>query len=251
MVGKLAGYRTIWIHPDGIANILSISHLKSKFRVTYDSHGSKQFIVRNSNGADQAFKQSAQGLLYIDMSLQNGMLFNTVGVVQVDNNHFRYSSHDYSKATLARKIQRTIGRPSTKQFICIVNENLLPNCPIKKNDILFAAIIFGEDIGALKDKTTWKKPKSVSLERSPDLLLQYKDVTVAVNIMFVNEVPYLTSTSRHIRFVTAEMIKNVKHETLMTALKQIVNAYKKGRFSVTVILADNQFECTQDGLTLY
>ena len=70
----------------------------------------------------------------------------------------------------------------------------------------------------------------MSLKRSnisPDLLLQFKDVTVAVDIMFVSKVPYLMSTSCHIRFVTAEMIKNVKHETLMTALKQIVNAYKR------------------------
>ena len=63
MVGELAGYVTVWFHPDGIASI------KSKFRVTYDSHGSNQFIVRNSNGAEQAFKQSVQGLFYIDMSM--------------------------------------------------------------------------------------------------------------------------------------------------------------------------------------
>jgi len=40
------------------------------------------------------------------MSMQKGMLFNTVEIVQLDNNHYRYSSRDYSKATLARKIQK-------------------------------------------------------------------------------------------------------------------------------------------------
>ena len=40
----------------------------------------------------------------------------------------------------------------------------------------------------------------------------------------------------------------MKHETLLTALKQIVNADKNGGFSVTVVLTDNRFECTQDGL---
>jgi len=126
MVGEIDGYGTVWFHPDGIANILSLSHIKSNFRVTYDSHGSNQFIVQNSVGAEQAIKQSVQGLFYIDMSLQKGMLFDTVGIVQLDNNHYMYSSHDYSKATLAHKIQRTIGRPNTLQFISIVNENLLP-----------------------------------------------------------------------------------------------------------------------------
>jgi len=61
LVGELAGYGTIWLHPAGKANILSISHLKSKFKVTYDSHSSNQFIGQNNNGAEKAFKQSAQG----------------------------------------------------------------------------------------------------------------------------------------------------------------------------------------------
>jgi len=56
-------------------------------------------LCQNCTGAEQAFKQSAQGLLNIAMSLQKGMLFNKVGVVQLDNNHYRYSSCDYSEAT--------------------------------------------------------------------------------------------------------------------------------------------------------
>jgi len=56
------------------------------------------------------------------------------------------------------------------------------------------------------------------------------------------------STLHHTRFVTAEMTNNMKRETLMTALKQVVNAYKKIGFSLTDVLADNHFECTRDGL---
>jgi len=40
------------------------------------------------------------------------------------------------------------------------------------------------------------------------------------------------------------MIKNVTHDTLMTSLKKVVDAYKKGGFTVTNLLADNQFEFT-------
>ena len=45
MVGKISGYGTVWFHPDGIANILSLSCIKSKFRVTCYRHSSNQFIV--------------------------------------------------------------------------------------------------------------------------------------------------------------------------------------------------------------
>jgi len=52
-------------------------------------------------------------------------------------------------------------------------------------------------------------------------------MTVTVDMMFVNNVPYLMSTSRHIRFVTAEMIKSMNFGMLMATLKPLVNAYRK------------------------
>jgi len=46
-------------------------------------------------------------------------------------------------------------------------------------------------------------------------------------MMFVNNVSYLMSTSHHIRFVTAEMIKSMNFGMLMATLKPLVNAYRK------------------------
>ena len=37
--GDLLGYGTVWFHPCGIANILSLSKLVYKYRVSYDSTG--------------------------------------------------------------------------------------------------------------------------------------------------------------------------------------------------------------------
>ena len=39
----------------------------------------------------------------------------------VDDNRIKYSQRDYSKAQLARKIQKSIGRPSTKTFLSIID----------------------------------------------------------------------------------------------------------------------------------
>ena len=36
MFGNLSGYGPLWYFPNGIANILSLSHVKEKFRVKYD-----------------------------------------------------------------------------------------------------------------------------------------------------------------------------------------------------------------------
>jgi hypothetical protein len=84
------------------------------------------------------------------------MLVNTVA-----HNKSKYTNIDYSRASLARKIQMTIGRPSTNDFLHIVKNNLLPNCPITSRDILAADDIFGPDIGSLKGKTTRSAPSKV------------------------------------------------------------------------------------------
>ena len=62
-----------------------------------------------------------------------------------------------------------------------------------------------------------------------------KDVYAAVDGIYVNKVSYLINTSQHIRFVTAEMIKNVKCET---------PCMQERRIQMTDVLADNQFTCT-------
>ena len=78
---------------------------------------------------------------------------------------------------------------------------------------------------------------------SSELVSKYKDVILAVDIMFDNKIPYLVSISRHIKFITVEMVKNQKQATLMVALKQILSTYQKGGYKIVDILADNQFEC--------
>jgi hypothetical protein len=43
-VGDLDGYGTVWYHPNGIANILSLSRVREHgYRVTYDSEDGNRF----------------------------------------------------------------------------------------------------------------------------------------------------------------------------------------------------------------
>ena len=45
MMGYLSGYGWVWYFPDGIANILSLSRVKDKYRVTFDSATDNCFHV--------------------------------------------------------------------------------------------------------------------------------------------------------------------------------------------------------------
>ena len=93
---------------------------------------------------------------------------------------------------------------------------MLPNCPINKSDIIRAEEILGPILGSLKGKTTRKTPSRVNITALDDLpnklLQQHKNVTLAIDIMYINKViPFIITTSRNIHFGIAEMIKNEKN----------------------------------------
>jgi len=152
IVGDLPGYSTVWYHPEGITNILSLDRIIEKgYHVTFDSKDSdKKFIVNKPNGGTPCiFTQSNCGLYYTDMKQSNV----TALVTTVEENKTKYSNHDYSHALLARNIQKLIGRPSTHDYLRIVDNNLLPNCPFTCRNIVAAEHVFGPDVGSLKGKT--------------------------------------------------------------------------------------------------
>ena len=248
LVGDLPGYGTVWYHPDGIANILSLSKVKEKYRVTFDSDINNQFIVHRPDGTQRIFQQSSRGLYFLDTSLTpqpvNGTK-DTVLVTTVADNASNFSNADYSQAVLARKLQKIIGRPTTRAFIYFIENNLLPNCPVNRRDVLRAEQIFGPDLGSLKGKTVRRQPPRVDVEEVTlpvTIKEHYQEVTLDCDIMFVNKIPFLMSISRHIRFGTAQHITNQQGTTIFNGIRAIHQVYLQRGFRIRNAFMDGQFE---------
>ncbi len=243
MVGELPGYGTVWYHPKGIANILSLARIKERgYQVTYDSHNGNLFRMKKPDGTVRVFKQSERGLFYMETSggAAGVTLINTVA-----DNRSNYTNRDYSRAVLARQIQKMIGRPSTRTFISIVENNLLPNCPITKRDIEAAEHIFGRDVGSLMGKTVRRQGPRVegfTVDIPAIIMNRYKNVILAGDIMFVNKIPFLMTVSRYIKFGTAVMIKNKSNKTILAQIKAIQKVYMRRGFVITTLLMDGGFE---------
>jgi len=75
----------------------------------------------------------------------------------VKNNSERYAHRQYIDAKNARNLQQTIGYPITKIFLAIVDNKLIPNLPVLREEILAAEAIFGPAVAALKGKIARKK----------------------------------------------------------------------------------------------
>lgn len=198
------------------------------------------FQIHKTNGTVCNFVQSMPGLYYMDVDEQGTTLINTVA-----DNKNKYTNSDYSRASLARQIQITIGRPSTKDFIRIVEQGLLPNCPITRDDIKAAEDIFGPDVGSMKGKTVRHSPKGVrpNIAQVPHQILdRYRDVTLCGDIMFINRIPFLMTISRNIKFGTAERLENREAATIAKAIKNVHDIYRTRGFKVTTILMDGEFQ---------
>jgi hypothetical protein len=157
----------------------------------------------------------------------------------------KYSNRDYSRAVLARKLQNIIGRPSTRTYSRIVQEQQLRNCPVTNEDIVAAEDIFGPNVRSLKGKTTRTTTEHVRSERTNILIKvmsRYREVTLACDVVYVNKIPFFMSISRHIKFGTAEMLKSESAVQVMASIKLVTQTYVTRGFRVTSMMVDGQFE---------
>ena len=136
--GYLSGYGWVWYFAKGIANILSLSRVKEKYRVTYDSATDNCFHV-HKQGKILRFKEAPRRLYYFDTDERDEE--STMLITTVDDNKNNFSAYDFNQAKLARSIQKRISRPKTQDFIRYVTNNLIPNCPVTAQDIKNAEFI--------------------------------------------------------------------------------------------------------------
>jgi len=202
---------------------LSLGNVKKKHRVTYDSTLDEGFLVFKADGTARSFRPSKEGLFFSDVKNDVAHTF----INTVDNNKTKYTIKEYSDAVCARS-QNIIGRPNTQDFIKYMECNMIPNCPVTKADIIRAKDIFGANIGALQGKTVRKKSTRVMTtihELPTGITDHHRNVTLEADIMYINEIPFVVTTSRFIHFHTVELIKNEKsathiHQTSNTIISQ-------------------------------
>jgi hypothetical protein len=183
----------------------------------------------------RVFNQSERGLFYMDRSgaAEGVTLVNTVA-----NNKSSYTNCNYSRAVLARQIQKTIGRPSTQSFIAIVEQNLLPNCPTFWQQNTYLA----RTLGHCKGKLFNTRLKGFTVDIPDTIMSRYRNVILAGDIMFVNKIIFFVTVSWYLRFGTVEMILNWSNKTVLTAMKQVKSAYMQRGFILSTLLMDGKFE---------
>ena len=120
-----------------------------------------------------------------------------------------------------------------------------------KEDIKIAEDIYGKDISTLKGKSTRTKPipkvRDV-LEIPKALLLKHQNVELCADIMYIQNMSFLTTISKNIMYCTIEWIPDKTTTTMMNAFDNVFRIYNKAGFVITRLYCDPEFHHMKDVL---
>ena len=74
------------------------------------------------------------------------------------------------------------------------------------------------------------------------IMERFQNVTIAVDVMFVDSVPFLVSVARGINLITAEFTPVRTAKRLAGHVKNILRLYARAGVMVSTVLMDNEFE---------
>ena len=87
----------------------------------------------------------------------------------------------------------------------------------------------------MKGKITRTKPKPVVINylvMPKNILENNKTITLSIDIMFVNKIPFVTTIIRHIKFTTVEAIQKRTKLQLSESIKNVIAIYTQRGFKV-------------------
>jgi len=133
----------------------------------------------------------------------------------------------------------------------MMDSGAIQGCPLNWYDVTAMEDLFGPDVGCLKGKTTWQAPHRVpeTLVAIPSSVLeQYQEVTLSVDVMFVNRLLIFITMSHHLRFGTAKLVSNQQPSTFTRCMQHVATVYQQCGFAMKMVLANGEFEPVHDPL---
>ncbi|MFM7186385.1 MAG: hypothetical protein ACKO14_01070, partial [Armatimonadota bacterium] len=254
--GELPGYpEPVWYHPEGAANILSLRNMSKHYRIVFDSSASRYMRVYLTPDQFLDFYPSDRGLYYYD-TVTSATSTSTTNMRQsaesttfsfittVDDKKAAYTQRGLKDAQLARKIQNIMMRPNTRKFMDLVSKNLIRNCPITRRHIQAAEDIYGPNLGSLRGKTPRANVGHVLAAVDPvppEVLTAHGTVTLAIDVKFINKVPFLITVSRDLRIGSITALENRRTTYVQQCLRHVLARYERRGFTIGTILADDEF----------
>ena len=163
----------------------------------------------------------------------------------------QFTKSEIERAKAAKKLYHTIGNLSIDDYKTIIKSNAIKKCPVVIQDIENAETIYGKDVSSLKGKSVRTKPTPAIddyVEVPSELKAANEYIDLFMDIMCINEVKFLVSTSKRMKYINIIYIKDRMKSTLLEAIDKVLWTSNKGGFVVNKVSADPEFEIIRDEL---
>ena len=234
----------VCIAKDGIVNLLSMGKLvKEVYCVQMDSDVDNAINVFNEDSSYIKFLCVNDGLYCINLEA-SGEQVNCLTTVSEQKGHF--SDADNKRADLARYLQECLCLPSDKDFAAAIDTGEIKECGIDKSHIKIANIIHGPAKAAIEGKTiqrTNKMPRDSGLITNlpPSILERYGMVTLGLDVMHINNHPFILSVSKHIKHFQYIGTRNKSIKTFLSTIDKMKAEYMMRGFVLKMIYANRAF----------
>ena len=171
-------------------------------------------------------------------------------IPQVDEKKKRYTAHDLKRTDRARWLQNIIGQP-IKRILNAVDDSVMQNLPILREDVGTYGSIYGTSVPHLQDKTVLHKIEHAEpvmlIIVLKEILEKYNKITLCCDLIHINIIGFLNTISQHTMFDTRIIIKNLKIKNIEYGIKEVHKIYLQRDFKSTHIHAGSDFEplCTE------
>ncbi len=235
------GNNEVYINPNSIVSVLSLYLLGQKHHITYDSKDRGGIFKVHTFDGLLKFTPTPLGLRALDLkehpNTAHLLVTNTsppesqhLHVNTVRDNFDGFTKKQIQHPQEARRLMLMTGVPLEWNFQSMVCLNQLKNCPIMHDDVKITHAIYGCDLANTRGKMVRRKPDHVEtdyVEIPTDILTFHCNVTLVVDVMFVNSVPFLVSALRNMNLITIEHAPKRTASKLGHLLQCIVNVYAK------------------------
>ena len=193
---------------------------------------------------DIIVKNNGKGMPYLNLQeLEAKVALSFVQTVQGDMEG--YTRRKVEEAHQARDVQAMVGHPTDREFLRMVRSGMIVDCPVTPTAVLNSNPFFDLPPEGERGRTVRTIPESVAVNhvRIPRAILKrHQRVTLAIDVMFVNGVPFLVRLWRGLNLITAKYSPSCTAKQLAVGIHPVMDVNLQARFVAGTILADNKFE---------
>jgi hypothetical protein len=254
MTGDLGNIQKMWLNKCRVVSIVSLKILEKIWPISYHSKkgmNAGHFII-HANDSNINVRKNSRRMPFFNLKELEGevalcLIQDTINMVQKNMEGFTKCKVEEAKA--ACKVQGMLGHPTDSNFLGMVASNMIANCDVTKNAVKNANPIFRPDLAGVRGRTVRTTPEPVCIDyvQIPMAILdRHSLVTLTIDCMFVNGVPFLVSVPRGLNLITAEHTPSRTAKNLTVTITRIMALYARGGFQIRTVLMDNEFKSLQN-----